>query len=462
MERKRTLYFAKVVVIMSAIPVLLWAYEYGPDPGYAGVPNEQGTCANAQCHVGTANDPANKGSVSVAFPGGQTYVPGVKQHLVVTIADPVQRAWGFQLTVRLASNTATMAGTFASTDAKTQLMCSASGFNAFQPSPFVLGRTQTCPASLTLQYMEHSQNGYDASRGHTGSQTYEFDWTPPATNSGNVTVYVSGNAANGDILMTGDHIYNTSFTLTPAGAGNTPTIDAGGVVSGASFQPGIVPASWLTLKGSNLSPVTDTWDKFIVNGNLPTSLDGVSVSVGGKPAFVYFISPGQINVQAPDVGTGPVPVTVTTPTGTSVAVTATVVAQAPACFLWPGSQAIATRLDFSLAVKDGTFAGTTTVAAKPGDVLILWGTGFGPTNPPVAAGILVPTDQLYITNPVTVKIGTADAQVFGGGAAFTPGLAGLYQVAIQVPASLADGDYALKATVNGVTSPDGAILSVKK
>jgi uncharacterized protein (TIGR03437 family) len=233
------------------------------------------------------------------------------------------------------------------------------------------------------------------------------------------------------------------------------------VVNGASFQSGIVPGSWLTIKGSNLSPVaSDTWDKSIVNGKLPTTLDGVSVNVGSKPAYVYFISPGQINVQAPDVGTGPVPVTVTTPGGTSVAVTATVAAQSPALFLWPGNQAVATRQDGSLAVKDGTFAGATTVAAKPGDVLILWGTGFGPTTPPVAAGIQVPSDQIYNTSPVSVKIGSADAQVFG--AALSPGYAGLYQVAIQVPASMADGDYTLKTTVSGITSPDGVILTVKK
>src|SRR6202023_3754933 len=110
----------------------------------------------------------------------------------------------------------------------------------------------------------------------------------------------------------------------------------------------------------------DTWDKAIVNGKLPPALDGVSVNVGSKPAFVYFISPGQINVQAPDVGTGPVPVTVSTPSGTSAAVTATVAVQSPAFFLWPGSQAVATRnSDGSLAVKAGTFAGATTSAAKP-------------------------------------------------------------------------------------------------
>jgi uncharacterized protein (TIGR03437 family) len=461
MERKTKLYCAKAAVIMGVVPILLWAYETGPDAGYAGVPKELGTCTSLGCHVGTTNDPANKGSVSVTFPSGQTYVPGVKQHLMVTVADPAQRAWGFQLTARLASNTATLAGTFASTDANTLMMCASTDLNKQQEVPFVSGKAQTCPASMTLQYIEHSVVGYGAGKGHTGSWTFEFDWTPPATNSGNVTVYVSGNAANGDLTVNGDHIYNTSFTLTPAAAGTAPSIDAGGVVSGASFVSGIVPGSWLTIKGSNLSPVTDTWEKAIVNGNLPTALDGVSVSVGGKPAYVYFISSGQINVQAPDVGTGPVPVTVTTPSGTSAAVTATVAAQAPAFFLWPGSQAVATRnSDASLAVKAGTFAGATTVAAKPGDVLILWGTGFGPTTPTVASGIQVPGDKIYNASPVSIKLGTTDAQVFG--AALSPGFAGLYQIAIQVPATMADGDYPIKATVSGVSSPDGVTLSVKK
>ena len=39
---------------------------------------------------------------------------------------------------------------------------------------------------MPLQYMEHSLTGYNASKGHTGSQTFEFDWTPPATAQGTV------------------------------------------------------------------------------------------------------------------------------------------------------------------------------------------------------------------------------------------------------------------------------------
>ncbi|MEO8595038.1 MAG: choice-of-anchor V domain-containing protein [Candidatus Solibacter sp.] len=460
MERQRKIYVAKVAIIMGAIPLLLWARSDGPVSGSAGVPGEN-TCAQAKCHVGTAiND--GGGSVKVSFPYGNTYIPGVKQHLVVTIADPAARIWGFQLTARPANTSGTMAGSFTSTDNTTAVVCNKPPFIDFQDVYLDFGRSQTCPSNNPLAYVEHTDGGSGRSQAARNSFNYEFDWTPPVTDIGNIVIYVAGNGGNGNGQETGDHIYTATYTLSPGVAGLPPAIDTGGVVSGASFVPGVVPGSWVTIKGSNLSPVTDTWDKFIVNGNLPTSLGGVSVNIGSKLAYVYFVSPGQINVQAPDVGAGPVPVTVSTPGGTSIALTANVSAQAPAFFLWPGNQAVATRnSDNSLAVKDGTFAGATTVAAKPGDVLILWGTGFGPTSPAVPAGILTPGDKVYSTrDPVTVKIGSAEAQVFG--AALSPGFAGLYQVAIQVPASMADGDYPLKAAISGITSPDGVILSVQK
>ena len=69
MERKRKLFAAKVAVVMGAIPFLIWAHDYGPDVGHAGVPNENGTCAQSQCHEGTKVN-SGSGSVTVSFPGG--------------------------------------------------------------------------------------------------------------------------------------------------------------------------------------------------------------------------------------------------------------------------------------------------------------------------------------------------------------------------------------------------------
>ena len=103
----------------------------------------------------------------------------------------------------------------------------------------------------------------------------------------------------------------------------------------------------------------------------------------------------------------------------------------------------------------------TTVPAKPGDVIILWGTGFGPTTPAAPAGIQVPADQTYSTGALpNVTINNVQATVFG--AALAPGFAGLYQVAIQVPSSLADGTWPLVATIGGVSSPAGISLAVQR
>jgi uncharacterized protein (TIGR03437 family) len=471
MERKRTLYAAKVVVIMSAVPLLLWAYEYGPDPGYSGVPKELGTCNNALCHVGTTNDPANKGSVSVAFPSGQTYVPGVKQHLVVTIADPTQRAWGFQLTARLASNTATVAGTFASTDANTQLMCSSSDFNAFLTLPYVSAKTQTCPASMTLQYMEHSQNGYNASRGHTGSQTYEFDWTPPATTSGNVIVYVSGNAANGDILVTGDHIYNTSFTLTPAATGSTPAITPNGVVSAGAFGgfASVAPGSWMEIFGTNLSATTRLWAGADFSGTkAPTALDNVKVTIGGQEAFIDYISPTQVNAQVPSsTPTGAQQMTVSTSLGTSSAYNITVNALQPG-LLAPSSFLVGDKQYVVAQFPDGTYVlppnaipGIPSRQAKPGETIIIYGVGFGTVldsgNQNIPAGTIV-TASNKLSNSFSMDFGGAAATLSYSGLA--PNFVGLYQFNVVVP-SVANNDLvSLTFKLNGASGSQTLFIAV--
>ncbi len=238
-----------------------------------------------------------------------------------------------------------------------------------------------------------------------------------------------------------------------------PSISTNGVVNGASYQPGVVPNSWVTIQGTNLAPKTDDWTKSIVDGQFPITVDGVSVTIGGKEAYIDFISPGQINLLAPDVGFGSLDLTVTTPGGTSATFTVTSSEYGPAFFEWPNNQPVATRQDFSYAVKNGTFPGTTTVAAKPGDVIILWGTGFGPTNPIAPAGAPVPSDATYSTTTLpTITIDNASATVYG--AALAPGFGGLYQVAIQVPASIPNGDWPVQASIGGVQSPAGTILTV--
>ncbi len=247
-------------------------------------------------------------------------------------------------------------------------------------------------------------------------------------------------------------------------AATRPTIEANGVQNGASFLPGLTPGAWVTIKGSNLASTTDTWDHAVIDGKLPTSLDGVTVLINSRPAYIQYISPTQINLVVPDPNTNSSSTSVLVNNNGASATSAFIAplkALAPAFFPWPGNQVVATRQDYTWAVKDGTFIGAPTTAAKPGDVLILWGTGFGPTTPTAPPGVVVPADRTYSTSSaVTVTINNQPATVYG--AALASGFAAVYQVAIQVPESLADGDWPVVAAVGGASSPSTILLSVRK
>jgi len=263
--------------------------------------------------------------------------------------------------------------------------------------------------------------------------------------------------SNPAIMQSIDTTLASDFNGGAAWAGSAPKITA--VVNAASLEPGLASTAWLSIFGAGLSPVTDTWSNAVVGGHLPPSLDGVTVTVAGQPAYPSYISSSQINVLAPGVAAGAVPVVVTTPSGASAQTTVQAETIQPAFFEW-GAYAVATHQDFSDAVKNGVLS-TPTVPAAPGAVIILWGTGFGATNPAAPPGVLTPSGATYYTaNHVTITLGSTPVTVYG--AALAPGSAGLYQVAIQIPESMADGDYPVVATVAGVQSPSGVLLTVQK
>jgi len=260
-----------------------------------------------------------------------------------------------------------------------------------------------------------------------------------------------------------DNNNNAIRLLAPVAA---PSVTITSVSNAASGANGIVPNSWVSIFGSNFTPAgfTDTWANAITNGNLPQSLDGVSVSIGGQPAYIDYVSSGQINVVAPNVGAGSMQVTVTNNSGaTSAPFTVTSLNAQPAFFPWPNNYAVATHADFTWAVPNGEFSGTTTVPAKPGEYIILWGTSFGPTSPATPVGLQLPTSPLYSTpssTPVSVTIGGQNATVYQNSATLAPGFAALFQVIVQVPSGLANGDYPVVASINGAQSPSTTLLNV--
>jgi len=227
-----------------------------------------------------------------------------------------------------------------------------------------------------------------------------------------------------------------------------PTIQS--VINAASYRPGVASATWVAITGTNLSTSTRAWSNGdFASGNLPTTLDGVSVKINGKAAYVYFISPGQINVLAPDdPATGPVPVQVTNSQGVSNTYSANKQVVSPAFFNYSQAggrysviQASATN---ELVGPPGIFGQSlTTVRAAPGEYLTLYATGLGPVASGQPSGQLVQTASPIVA-PVNVLIGNVKANVAFAGLVGS----GLYQLNVVVP-NLPSGDAPIVVSVNG-------------
>jgi len=243
------------------------------------------------------------------------------------------------------------------------------------------------------------------------------------------------------------------------GVATAPDIADGGVVNGASFLPGIASSGWVTIKGTALSLTTRQWSQSDFAGNLlPNELDGVSVAIDGLPAYVYFVSPAQLNVLAPDDPTvGQVAVVVKNSLGTSNTATASKASRAPAFFILSGSYPAAVHANGALVGPAGLIPGVTSTPAKPGETIVLFGTGFGDTNPPLPAGQLV-TQPADLTLPVTVLVGGLAANVSYAGRTGS----GLDQLNVQIPGALTDGDATLVAQIGGLQTQGGVLLSVRQ
>jgi uncharacterized protein (TIGR03437 family) len=238
----------------------------------------------------------------------------------------------------------------------------------------------------------------------------------------------------------------------PAGAITGPVIT--GIVDGASFRPNIVAGSWVTIQGANLSGTTRTWADADFKGNaLPTDLSGVSVNLNGLPAAVYYISPTQLNVQAPANISGSVSVQVTYNGATSNTATASAVQNAPALFAYSagGKTYPAAVFVNSQIVGDPAVAGTAVSKAHVGDAILLFGTGLVPSP----AGNIV-SAPIVTSSPATVTIGGTNASVAFAGLVAS----GEFQINITVP-PLPPGEYPVVVTVNGQSSQSGVIIPVQ-
>jgi len=229
-----------------------------------------------------------------------------------------------------------------------------------------------------------------------------------------------------------------------------PTIAPGGVLDAASSKlgNGIVPGSYISIYGTGLSDSNSV----ATTAALPLALAAVSVSFDvpsaglSVPGYLYYVSPGQVNVQVPWELAGQtsvqIKVSVDQSSGTVVTVPVTLIA--PALFIYGPSLAAALDQNYALI--------GTANPARRGSTVSLFANSLGPVSNQPATGDVAPFSPLAQTMTLpTVTVGGMPAPVQFSGLA--PGLSGLYQVNITVPSNAPAGLQPIVVTAGGVASP---------
>jgi uncharacterized protein (TIGR03437 family) len=240
---------------------------------------------------------------------------------------------------------------------------------------------------------------------------------------------------------------NNRIRQVSVSTGSVPAISTNGVVPIYSSVPVIQPGEWVSIYGTDLAPAVTNW-----SGHFPAPLPGTTVTINGNPAYVYYVSPTLIDVEAPDdTQTGPVNVVVTTASGKATS-TVTLAQFGPTFFLFGDGKHVAAIIPgangaYDLVGPTGSSLGFPTVAAKAGDVVELYASGLGPTTKEVDAGQPVPLGGVPAVGPVTILVNNVSV---------TPQFVGVvspgqFQINVQIPPGLGTGDVPIVASVGGET-----------
>jgi len=234
---------------------------------------------------------------------------------------------------------------------------------------------------------------------------------------------------------------------------NAPNYTAAGVVNGASFTTGLAPNTIISIFGTNLSWNTRALQASDLSaGVMPTTLGNVEVYFEGWPAYLYYVSPTQINVLVPSsLLAGTFQFWVDRQGTRGPIVTVKLQDAAPALFETAGSIPIATHLDGSLV--------SSSAPAAAGEVITLWATGLGNTNPDLQDGVLPRMAQsLSQMSQFGVWLNGVPidpALILYAGVA--PGYAGLYQVNVRLPEVLPQNPE-IRLAIGPIVSPPGLTL----
>ena len=253
-----------------------------------------------------------------------------------------------------------------------------------------------------------------------------------------------------------------------------PSISAGGVVLATQtpLVSRISPNAIISVFGQDFAGTQTLKPVIDADGGIAVNLAATCLQIGGKRAPLFYVAPTQINAQVPhDLAPGEAALTVTRGCGTaneqrSEAASATVAAVSPAFFNWvnnaDGRNPLIALHGGGPDLAGATDLGAAYTPAEPGEFVTLFGTGFGATEPPLATG-QIPGTAVWLANAVAFTFGgiaVPPQDVLYRGA--SPCCAGLYQFTVRVPADVPDGDATVTATVQGVSTPEGPYLTVRR
>ena len=279
-------------------------------------------------------------------------------------------------------------------------------------------------------------------------------------------LYAAGTTSSTNLPVT--NAYQPAIATPPDGfflrlGFSNPNAVAISSVNVAGFgSAALAQNTWVEIHGSNFAPAgtAATWSTapdFAV-GKMPVELSGVSVTVNGKAAFLYYVSPSQVNVLTPlDNTTGPVQIVLTAGTATA-SFTANLQTVSPSYLLFGATRYIAaTHANGSLlGPASMSVPGYTFTPAQPGEIVVLYGVGFGL---PAASSQLVNGSSSQSGDlPVlpVIQIGGVSANVTFAGVV-SPGL---YQFDVQVPPGAANGDLSVQTAYGGSSTPAGDLITV--
>lgn len=236
-----------------------------------------------------------------------------------------------------------------------------------------------------------------------------------------------------------------------------PKIAEGGVVNAAGFALSpdgyVAPGSIISIFGVDLAPVERAVHAGdLVGSRLPKLLAGVEVQINGLSAPLFYVSPGQVNCQTPveiRPRESPYDLRVVFNNETSPAFPLRVGPAAPGLF------PVVAHQDFTVVGR-----GDGQKAAKPGDLIVLFGSGFGPTALPLDSGQFADRASPVVL-PVRVLIDNValpeSAVLYAG---LAPGFAGLYQVNLFLPVELPRPEVEAVVEIDGIPSPNGVLIAV--